>query len=38
MALADQDGRDRYEAAKWMNMRRWLEENPDDDFVQEVRA
>ena len=38
MVLADQEGWDRYEAAKWMTMRRWLEENPEDDFAQEVRA
>ncbi|HHW4414319.1 class I SAM-dependent methyltransferase [Citrobacter freundii] len=38
MVLADQEGWDRYEAAKWMTMRRWLEENPDDDFAQIVRA
>ncbi|CBG90119.1 SAM-dependent methyltransferase [Citrobacter rodentium] len=38
MVLADQEGWDRYEAAKWMTMRRWLEENPDDDFAQVVRA
>lgn len=38
MVLADQDGWDRYEAAKWLTMRRWLEANPDDDFAQEVRA
>ncbi len=38
MVLADQEGWDRYEAAKWMTLRRWLEENPDDDFAQEVRA
>ena len=38
MVLADQEGWDRYEAAKWMTMRRWLEENPDDDFAKEVRA
>ncbi|HRV25639.1 MAG TPA: class I SAM-dependent methyltransferase, partial [Smithellaceae bacterium] len=25
MVLADQDGWDRYEAAKWLTMRRWLE-------------
>ncbi len=37
MVLADQEGWDRYEAAKWMTLRRWLEENPDDDFAQEVR-
>ncbi|MGQ5714907.1 SAM-dependent methyltransferase [Enterobacter cloacae] len=38
MVLADQEGWDRYEAAKWLTLRRWLEENPDDDFAQEVRA
>ena len=38
MVLADQDGWDRYEAAKWLTMRRWLEANPDDDFAEEVRA
>jgi SAM-dependent methyltransferase len=38
MVLADQDGWDRYEAAKWLTMRRWLEANPEDEFAQEVRA
>jgi len=38
MVLADQEGWDRYEAAKWLTMRRWLEANPGDDFAQEVRA
>lgn len=38
MVLADQDGWDRYEAAKWFTMRLWLEANPDDDFQKEVRA
>jgi SAM-dependent methyltransferase len=38
MVLADQDGWDRYEAAKWLTMRRWLEDNPDDEFASEVRA
>ena len=38
MVLADQNGWDRYEAAKWLTMRRWLEANPDDDFAKEVRA
>lgn len=38
MVLADEDGWDRYEAAKWLTMRRWLEANPDDDFAPEVRA
>ena len=38
MVLADPNGWDRYEAAKWLTMRRWLEANPDDDFAKEVRA
>jgi SAM-dependent methyltransferase len=38
MVLADQEGWDRYEAAKWLTMRRWLEANPGDDFAKEVRA
>lgn len=38
MVLANQDSWDRYEAAKWLTMRRWLEANPNDDFAKEVRA
>ena len=38
MVLADQDSWDRYEAAKWLTMRRWLESNPGDEFAKEVRA
>lgn len=38
MVLADQDSWDRYEAAKWLTMRRWLAANPGDELVQEVRA
>lgn len=38
MVLADQDGWDRYEAAKWLTMRRWLKANPGDEFAKEVRA
>ncbi len=38
MVLADQEGWDRYEAAKWLTMRRWLEANPHDDLAKEVRA
>jgi SAM-dependent methyltransferase len=37
MVLADQDGWDRYEAAKWLTMRRWLEANPHDELAEEVR-
>jgi SAM-dependent methyltransferase len=38
MVLADQNGWDRYEAAKWLTMRRWLETNHDDELAREVRA
>ncbi len=38
MVLADQDGWDRYEAAKWLTMRRWLEANSRDEFAKQVRA
>ncbi|MDL2263052.1 class I SAM-dependent methyltransferase [Synergistaceae bacterium OttesenSCG-928-I11] len=38
MVLADREGWDRYEAAKWLTMRRWLKANPGDDFAKEVRA
>ena len=38
MVRADREGWDRYEAAKWLTMRRWLEANPGDDFAEEVRA
>ncbi len=38
MVLADQEGWDRYEAAKWLTMRRWLEANPGDDLAEEVRT
>jgi len=38
MVLANQDSWDRYEAAKWLTMRRWLDSNPDDDFAKVIRA
>lgn len=38
MVLADKDSWDRYEAAKWLTMRRWLDANPGDDFAKEVRT
>jgi SAM-dependent methyltransferase len=38
MVLADQDSWDRYEAAKWLTMRRWLDANPDDECAKDVRA
>lgn len=38
MVLADQDSWDRYQAAQWLNMRRWLDQNPDDELAEEIRA
>lgn len=38
MVLANQDGWDRYEAAKWLTMRRWLEANPGDELAEDVRS
>lgn len=38
MVLADQDSWDRYQAAQWLNLRRWLDQNADDDLAEEVRA
>lgn len=38
MVLADQDSWDRYEAAQWLTMRRWLDANPDDELADEVRT
>lgn len=38
MVLADKDSWYRYEAAKWLTMRRWLEVNPHDDFAKDIRA
>ncbi|MEV5550602.1 class I SAM-dependent methyltransferase [Streptomyces sp. NPDC052309] len=38
MMLADQDSWDRYRAAQWLNLRRWLDRNPDDELAAEVRA
>jgi len=37
MVLADREGWDRYEAAKWLTLRRWLEANPDDELAAVVR-
>jgi SAM-dependent methyltransferase len=38
MVLADQDSWDRYQAAQWLNLRRWLDRNPGDELADEVRA
>ncbi|MQM27648.1 SAM-dependent methyltransferase [Glycomyces albidus] len=38
MVLADQDSWDRYSAAQWLNLRRWLDANPDDELAGELRA
>ncbi|MFF9623916.1 SAM-dependent methyltransferase [Streptomyces griseosporeus] len=38
MVLADQDSWDRYVAAQWLNIRRWLDANPHDELALEMRA
>ena len=38
MVLADQDSWDRYAAAQWLNTRRWLDTNPDDELADELRV
>ena len=38
MVLANQDGWDRYEAAKWLTMKKWLAVNPTDEMAAEVRS
>ncbi|CUU54668.1 Methyltransferase domain-containing protein [Parafrankia irregularis] len=37
MMVADQDSWDRYAAAQWLNLRRWLDRNPGDELAPEVR-
>ena len=36
--LADQDSWDRYAAPHWLTIRRWLDENPDDELAGDFRA
>jgi SAM-dependent methyltransferase len=38
MVLADEDSWDRYRAAQWLNLRTWLDANPDDELAPELRA
>jgi SAM-dependent methyltransferase len=38
MVLADEDSWDRYAAAQWLNIRRWLDANPGDELYAEMRA
>jgi hypothetical protein len=38
MVLAGQDCWDRYEAAQWLNIRRWLDANPHDELADQTRA
>ncbi|WP_380282732.1 SAM-dependent methyltransferase [Kitasatospora purpeofusca] len=38
MVLADQDSWDRYRAAQWLNVRRWLATHPDDELAAGLRA
>ena len=37
MVLADEDTWDRYAAAQWLNIRRFLDANPDDPLAGELR-
>jgi SAM-dependent methyltransferase len=37
LVLADQDSWDRYVAAQWLNIRRWLDDHPDDELAEEMR-
>ncbi|MCU0271489.1 MAG: hypothetical protein MUF83_22995, partial [Acidimicrobiales bacterium] len=37
MMLADEDSWDRYVAAQWLAMRRWLDRNPHDELADQVR-
>lgn len=38
MVLCDPDDWDRYTAPQWLNLRRWLDANPDDELYDELRA
>ncbi len=38
MVLADYDSWDRYAAAQWLNIRRWLDANPGDELAGQMRA
>lgn len=38
LGVADQDSWDRYKAAQWLSIRRWLDHNPDDEPAAEMRA
>jgi SAM-dependent methyltransferase len=38
MVLASQDSWDRYVAAQWLNIRRWLDAHPDDELAGQLRA
>ncbi len=38
MVLADQDSWDRYQAAQWLTMHRWLDRNADDELAGQVRT
>ena len=38
MVLASQDSWDRYAAAQWLNIRRWLDAHPDDELAGQLRA
>jgi SAM-dependent methyltransferase len=37
MVLADEESWDRYAASQWLNVRRWLDANPDDELAPQLR-
>ena len=37
MVLADEHSWDRYVAAQWLNLRRFLDEHPDDELAPSLR-
>jgi hypothetical protein len=37
MVLASQDSWDRYVAAQWLNIRRWLDGHPGDELAAQLR-
>ncbi|GII96567.1 SAM-dependent methyltransferase [Sinosporangium siamense] len=38
MVQADHHGWDRYRATQWLNIRRWIDDNPDDELADEFAA
>jgi SAM-dependent methyltransferase len=38
MVLADEDSWDRYAASQWLNLRRFIDANPDDELAPQLRS